>query len=115
MARFYGNVGYVDTVENPPDSGVWVDEVTEVSYYGDVVRNTRRLLEGQKVNDDLSVNNSISIVADAYAGEHFHAIRYVIWLGGYWIVDTVDVEPPRLILRLGGVYNGPKAPTPGSP
>lgn len=65
------------------------------------------MLDGQKVNDDLSVNNSISIVADAYAIENFFAMRYVQWMGILWIVSTVEVQSPRLLLTLGGVYNGP--------
>lgn len=114
MARFHGKVGYAsETVESTP--GVYEDVITEVSYFGDVIRNTRRLREGESVNDDLTVNNSISIVADAYANEHFHTIRYVEWAGALWKVSEVDVQSPRLLLRLGGVYNGPKAAAPGPP
>jgi hypothetical protein len=105
MARFYGEVGYGETVETVP--GVKVDQITEVSYYGDVFKNIRHITEGEKVNFDLSVRNSISIVADAYALEHFFAIRYVRWSGALWTVSDVEVQRPRLILRLGGVYNGP--------
>lgn len=108
MTRFYGEVGYVgDEVETTP--GVWDNAMVEYVYQGDVFRNTRRLENGDSVNDDISVNNSISIVADEFANEHFHAIRYVRWAGKAWRVGTVDVEPPRLILRLGGIYNGPTA------
>lgn len=104
--RFYGKVGYGATVETAP--GVWKDVITEVSYYGDVIRNTRVLHEGDRVNDDLSVGNSISIVADAYANQNIFAMRYVEWMGALWVVSNVDVQSPRLILTLGGVYNGPK-------
>ncbi len=107
MAKFYGEIGYGETVETAP--GVWEDQITEKSYYGDVIRNSRQLKEGEGVNPDLSVGNSISIVADAYANEHFFAIRYIRWAGTLWIVSNVDVQSPRLILRLGGVYNGPTA------
>jgi hypothetical protein len=89
--------------------GVWKDVITETSYFGDVIRNTRQLHDGTKVNDDLSVNNSISIVADEYANEHFFAIRYVAWAGTLWAVTNVEVQSPRLLLTLGGVYNGPTA------
>lgn len=113
MARFFGKVGYGQTGELSP--GVWDDVITEQEYYGDVVRNTRRLQEGQSVNDDLSTNNSISIVADEYAIEHFHAIRYVEWAGARWKVTEVDATTrPRLILRLGGVWSGP-TPDPITP
>lgn len=107
MARYFGRVGYGDTVEDPPDSGVWVDQITEYSYYGDVIRDTRQLRQGANLNKDISVTNSISILADEYANDHFHAIRYVEWAGTLWTISDVEVQRPRLILRLGEVYNGP--------
>lgn len=108
--RFYGPVGYGITEETAP--GVWVTRIVESNYYGDVIRNSRKLESGDKVNDDISVGNSISIVADAYANEHFFAMRYVKWAGVLWKVDNVDVESPRLILRLGGVYDDPTIEAP---
>jgi hypothetical protein len=115
MARFHGRVGYGGTVEKNP--GVWVDDIVERSYFGDVIRNARNIREGERLNVDLEVQNSISIVADAYANEHFFAIRYVEWAGALWTVSSVEVQSPRLLLRLGEVYNGPTpapevAPTP---
>jgi len=110
MARFHGEVGYGHSVET--ESGVWEDVITVKTYFGDIVRNTRRTPEGQQVNNDLTVGNSIEIVADAYANEHFFAIRYVKWQGVYWQVTEVEVVHPRLRMRLGGVYNGPKGTTP---
>lgn len=109
MAKFYGVVGYGETVETPAGSGKWVDVITERNYYGDILNNIRRFEENQKVNDDLSLSNSISVLADAYALNHFFAIQFVEWAGALWTVNTVEVERPRLILRLGGVYNGPRA------
>ena len=114
MARFYGRVGYADqSIEAEP--GVWVEVIVERLYYGDVIRNARNLREGENLHPDLSVQNSISIVADAYANDHFHAIRYVEWAGVLWTVSSVEVQSPRLLLRLGEVYNGPTlavTPTP---
>lgn len=107
MARFFGRVGYGEPVETAP--GVWQNDIVEYSYYGDVIRNARNLREGENLNPDLSVQNSISIVADAYANEHFFAIRYVEWAGTLWTVSSVEVQSPRLLLRLGEVYNGPVA------
>lgn len=107
MAKFYGRVGYGVSVEDPPESGIWVDQITEKSYYGDVVRNARDLQEGENLNKDITVQNSISIVADEYAIDHIFAMRYVEWAGVLWSVANVDVQRPRLILRLGEVYNGP--------
>lgn len=107
MAKFYGKVGYGTTADK--GHGVHDDVITEKSYYGDVVRNSRGLDDAERVNADLTVGNSISIVADPYALNHFFAIRYVEWAGTLWVVSNVDVVSPRLLLRLGGVYNGPKA------
>lgn len=105
--RFYGNVGYGVTEENPADSGIWVNVVTEMSYYGTVIRNTRKRDPGEGLNDDISVGNSISIIADEYAFEHWFQIIYVAWEGVLWTVPSVEVQRPRLILSIGKVYNGP--------
>lgn len=107
MARFFGKVGFGHPIQKA--RGVHTELITEKSYFGDVIRNTRQLREGEKVNDDLSVANSISIVADAYATENIFAMRYVEWAGTLWKVSDVEVQSPRLLLRLGGVYNGPRA------
>lgn len=107
MAKFFGEIGYGFATETSP--GVWKDVITEKSYFGDVIRLSRELQETEFVNDDISVGNSLSIVADAYAFEHFTAMRYVKWQTGFWRIKTVEVQRPRLILRLGGLYNGPKA------
>lgn len=107
MAKFYGKIGYGETVELVESPGVWQDTIVERQYYGDVLRNTRKLQEGETLNNDISVGNSISIVADAYANNHFFAIRYIEWAGTLWTVSDVEVQSPRLLLRLGGVYNGP--------
>jgi hypothetical protein len=107
MARFYGEVGYGESVETPPESGVWIDQITEFTYQGDVIRNTRQLDNLEKINEDVIVANSISIVADQYAIDNFINIKYVRWAGVLWTVSTVEVRSPRLILNLGSVYNGP--------
>ncbi len=109
MARFHGEIGYGESVESPAGSGVWVDEITEYSYFGDVIRNTRKLESVDGLNDDIIVGNSISIVADEYAIDHFFKIKYVRWMGVLWTVTNVEVRSPRLILSLGSVYNGPTA------
>ena len=104
MAKYYGSVGYEDTVEN--DSGIFKETITEREYYGDVVRNNRRLENSGEINDSINVNNQISIVADPYATQNFWKIRYATFMGQKWKVKEVTVEFPRLILTLGGLYNG---------
>ena len=114
--KFYGIVGYCETVEETGDrEGNWIDgKITEKKYYGDVLRNTRKWenSKNESINDDLNVNNSFSIVADAYAYNHFYAMKYVKWMGTAWKITNVEVQRPRLILTVGGVYNGPTASTP---
>lgn len=105
MAKFYGAVGYASNEELRP--GVWQDVITEREYYGDVLRDTSQLRTGENLNNDITIGNSFSIVADAYANEHIFAIRYISWAGTLWDVTDIEVKSPRLILRVGGVYNGP--------
>lgn len=113
MRKFYGKVGYATVVDK--GKGIHAPEISERPYFGDVIRNSLRVGNGEKVNDDLSVGNSISIVADAYAMNHFSNIRYVEWVGTAWKVEEVTQAHPRLILRLGGVWNGPEGTTPVDP
>lgn len=104
MAKFYGPIGYVEMVETKP--GVWEERVTEHNHYGDVIRNTRRFQSADKQTDDIVINNQISILVDPYAIDNLQRIRYVEFMGAKWEVSDVNVEYPRLILTLGGVYNG---------
>lgn len=104
MTKFYGAVGYAETVETSP--GVWTERFTERMYTGDVVRLIKRWENGEGLNDDLTSNNQISILSDPYAVNHFFEIRYVNWMGTNWKVTSVEVQYPRLILFIGGVYNG---------
>ena len=113
--RFKDVIGFGVSEEDPPESGIWVKKVTERVYFGDIIRNSRRLENDQKVNNDLTVGNSISIVADPYAHEHFFAMLYIKWGGVLWEIENIDVQSPRLILRLGGVYNGDTPTVPVTP
>ena len=105
MAKFYGNIGFAEPLEVEP--GIWDDSnVTVRPYYGDLVRNFRRLESSGGVNDDVNISNEISIIADPYANQNFHSIRYVEFMGAKWKITNVEVQHPRLILTVGGVYNG---------
>lgn len=113
MPKFHGRIGYGENTEALP--GVFVDAVVEYLYYGDVIRDSRQLQQIDNLNEDIQVGVSISIVGNAYALEHYLAIRYVEWAGELWSVSDVEIQRPRLILRLGGVYNGPTVSTPITP
>lgn len=110
--KFYGIIGYCEPVEGEGEwgEGNWEDKVTERNYYGDVVRNSRRYEpSSDTVNDNLTINNQISIMADAYVWDHMFAIKYVVWMGKRWKVTAVEEQRPRLLLSIGGEYNGPTA------
>lgn len=104
MAKYHGKIGFVTFVEIAP--GVDQEKAHEIDYRGDVIRNARRLQNGEGVNDNVTLNNQISIVADAYATAHYFAIRYATLNGARWKVTNVEVQRPRLVLTLGEVYNG---------
>lgn len=103
MAKFYGKIGYAETVETEP--GLYEEQIIERPYYGDLIRNTRKLQNSGGVNDDINISNQISIVADPYANEHFYSMRYVEFMGSKWKITDVEVCFPRLLLTVGGVYN----------
>lgn len=106
MAKFCGPIGYAIPVEVRP--GVYKDRIEERRYYGDVVRNIQRLTASpESTNDDLNVNVQISIVADPFANNHAGFMKYVSFMGANWKITSVEPQPPRLILSVGGVYNGP--------
>lgn len=105
MAKIYGVIGYADTVETSP--GIWEEELVTRRYVGDLNRNSRRLESSGNVNDNVNISNEISIVADPYAMNNFHKMRYVEFMGAKWKIASVDASTrPRLILTIGGVYNG---------
>lgn len=102
--RFCGKVGYITTAETRP--GIWEEQVTERIYRGDVTENFSRWQSGEGVNDDINISSDISILADAFAYQHFSEIKYVEFMGAKWKVKTAKPERPRITLSLGGLYNG---------
>ena len=109
MAKFHGKIGYVELLETSP--GVWTENITEKEYCGDLIRNSRRYDRSEQLNDNLNISNQISIVADPYAINNFHAMRYVRFMNAVWKVTDVEVQFPRLVLTVGGLYNGEQAAT----
>lgn len=104
MAKFYGSIGYAETIETSP--GVWNEAITERDYYGDVLDNGWKLQSSDKVNDDINITNKISILSDLFANQNIYKMRYVVYMGIKWKIEKVDVQSPRLILTIGGLYNG---------
>lgn len=106
MAKIYGAIGYGVTEESKTQPGVWVNQITERDVAGELIRNSRRLDSSENLNSNITLSNQISIIADPYAIKNFQYIKYIKWMGTAWKVTLVEVQYPRLILTLGGVYNG---------
>jgi hypothetical protein len=108
MGKFHSNVGFAEQYERTP--GVWANRIVEREYYGDTLSafyNTQPSTD--TTNDDLKLNNKLSIVSDSYAIEHFQMIKYIVFMGVKWKVTGVELQYPRLILSIGGVYNAKSA------
>lgn len=104
MAKFYGIAGYkFDNVEIRP--GVWTSNIVEKPIYGELIRNTKKTENQGQFNDTVNINNQVSFVADPYAIDNFHNLKYVTFMGSKWAIKSIEVAFPRLILNLGGVYN----------
>lgn len=104
MAKFYGKIGYSTTIEAVP--GVWEEQISEHQYYGELVRNMRKLQGSEYLNDNINIANEVSILADPFAYENFHSMKYIEFMGTKWKITSVEVQYPRLILTIGGEYNG---------
>lgn len=107
MARFYGKLGYVESVEKEGQKGVWEDVPTERAYYGDILRNSRSNAQGETFTPGISVSTSVSVLSDDYLLSHLHFLRYAIIDGIHWGVTSVEYQRPRVILTLGAHYDGP--------
>ena len=105
MAKWFGKIGYAETAETAP--GVHMPQETVREYFGDVIRNSTRWAgNSNSTNDDLTVNSQISIVADPFAIDKFYSMKWIEFMGAKWKVSNVEPQPPRLLITLGGVWNG---------
>lgn len=104
MPKYYGSLGISTQVEITP--GVWKTSIVDHQVYGDFVRDNRNNLKSEQVNDNVKINNQISIVMDPYVMENYSAIVYITYIGAKWRISTVEVKYPRLLLSMGELYNG---------
>lgn len=107
MAKWHGKIGY--SIPTNDDTGKWIDRIIELEYSGDVIKNTRRLQNGVGINDDIFISNQLSILSDPFAASNFYHMKYAEFMGTLWTVSDVEVQFPRLIISLGGIYNGEQA------
>lgn len=103
MSKFSGMIGY--GMDGEIVDGVWSPEIVERHYYGDVIENIAKQDATEYLNDDIALQNQISILADPYAYQNFASIKYIEYMGVRWKVKSIRVQRPRLILTIGGVYN----------
>lgn len=103
MGRFYGVIGYAETKQTEP--GVFEEVITERNYFGDVNRSNRRLESSGGINDNININNEISILADPYAIQNIYAMRYIEFMGSKWRITNAEVQYPRIKLTVGGLWN----------
>ena len=104
MSKWYGKIAYAITEETKP--GVWLPRIVERDCYGDLINDRWRRDNHNKVNDDITLSSSLSIIADPFVIEHCSNILYAEVLGRKWRVTDISITTPRLILTLGGVYKG---------
>lgn len=113
MSRFSGKIGFETTAERFVDgqpTGVWGEQhITEKMYYGDIVRNSRRWESPNEIVESINISNRFSILADKFAKDNLGAMRYVRYAGSVWKITDVEIEYPRIIISVGGLYNGPTA------
>ncbi|MBQ1413421.1 MAG: hypothetical protein IIY93_09565 [Clostridia bacterium] len=103
MAKWFGHIGFVRTVETAPD--VWQEQKEERAYYGDLTRNSRRWQSSGKLNDNVMISNEISVISDPFAFENAQYLRYVTFAGAKWTISSVEAQYPRLVLTIGEVYH----------
>jgi len=107
MTKFAGMVGFASG-QTEDEGRPGIVEVTYVDHpmRGDLLRASKTEQEGNEKLDTLVLSNRISVMGDKYSYSNFMSIAYVIWMGQKWKVASVEVQKPRLILTLGGVWNG---------
>lgn len=104
MTKYAGMVGFSSQVETSP--GVWTDKPTERKMKGDVIRANATSKSGDKINDDVSLNHRISLVGASVPTQEYYNIKYVELDGFKWEVSSIEVQRPRIIVTLGGMWNG---------
>lgn len=101
--KWSGKIGFVETKETRP--GVWENVTTERNFYGDVIRDIRKNQSSGQVNDDINISNRISIVSNSFVRDNLSFMKYIEFMGAKWKITDVEVQYPRLVLTIGGLWN----------
>lgn len=104
MSRFYGEIGFISTIESEP--GIWTDKMIERKYRGEIKKNFRKWSSSEHLNDDVNISNTVSVLADTYMYNNIYAMKYIRLGGVLWKITDIEIQRPRLILSIGGLYNG---------
>lgn len=110
MPRCSGVIGYALAVETQP--GIWLEQITEKKYYGDIVKDNRRIVDNESINGSININNTISIVSNKFMLENLSYMRYITFMNSKWKISTVEIIPPRVTISLGGLWNEQPNQTP---
>jgi hypothetical protein len=106
MNKWAGVIGFAQTVKSETKPSVWEEEITERRYYGDILRNYRRNeTQSDSPNDNINLNNQLSVVSDTFMYDNFQYMKYVTWMNSKWSIKSVELQYPRVIIEIGGVYN----------
>lgn len=104
MAKWFGRIGYVIERETKP--GVWREETDIRSYYGDIIQMNRRTDSSEYLNDNINISNRFSIIADPFAIQNSQYMKFLEFMDVNWKITSVEMQYPRLIISVGGIYNG---------
>lgn len=107
--RWHGRIGFVITVQDEIKPSKWVGKAIEKQYYGEILKNNFRWESGSSVNDDINISNRISVIADNYITSNLQCMKYIEISGAFWKINSIDIQAPRLILEIGGIWNGKRA------
>lgn len=111
MNRFFGKIGFCYQ-ESEEGSDIVTERVVLKTYRGDLLKSNRKWETAEQIIDQFNISNRVSIMADPYSLDNLYAIKFVILHGKAWKITDAEIQYPRIILSIGGLWNGPVDETP---
>lgn len=102
MSRFSGKLGFINIRET--EEGVWLEDRNEIPVKGTIRSLYVRNDNSSSVNTNLRLTNEVSILLDSKIQTYLETLKYVVWKGSKWEVQSIGVNYPRLTINLGGLY-----------